>query len=121
MHINTHIHILILILLIYKLIHLYQADGALAQMLALRRQSRKKGLLDAQRNELLIRNRYEKRIEKKRRGESPPSSLRLSLCLLMINHMHTTRPPFVIIISFDVSLLQLYHILSHLILRNRRP
>ena len=37
--------------------HSDEADEALSQMLALRRQSRKKGMLEAQRNQMLIRTR----------------------------------------------------------------
>ena len=37
--------------------HTEEADSALAQMLALRKQNRKKGLLDAKRNQLVVRSR----------------------------------------------------------------
>ena len=63
--------------------HSEEADEALSQMLALRRQSRKKGMLEAQRNQMLIRTRAIDILEiLVQRAESSTTLLPLFLPLL---------------------------------------
>ena len=63
--------------------HSEEADEALAQMLALRRQSRKKGMMEAQRNQMLIRTRAIDILEiLVQRAESSTTLLPLFLPLL---------------------------------------
>ena len=79
--------------------HSEEADGALVQLLSLRRQSRKRGLMEAQRNQLLIRTRAIDILEiLVHRAES--STILLPLFLPLLRYCRTTY--FTVIVQYKL-------------------